>query len=529
MEAERKSTDRETPTKQLTLPADKKRRKSPTPGAGRSGRSQSRGRSMTPSRFRSMTPSGHRSITPFLNREEKEKTPFEIGPNIIQQLASQKAIIDKALVMDISEKEEDIVKYITSEQSVIDRAAVMDVSNVTIIYVEDDYEYDEEYPESEESASQPESKEASVEPAGSQDGGDDDGEGSEAGDKKKKGKKAKKVVKKKAEKEKKEDTPPKLKLDLGGPPKVNKMKLFEEKKEDPKSARPPPAKRAPGKIGGAFAAMEEAAKAEKPETLEERKKRMQEEKEAKEREEEEARLREEEEALMAEMENEDGEHLDDEENMDGEEANGEGEEGEEEHIGEEDGVLDDELQNGERSRSSSVEEFTRPNIDDAQLWKIIEDDKGIVRAKFERKYFKHLTERERDVEWQMLRERLRRPRILTHLSDRMCTEGGTIKLICTASGPELNIKWFKDGKLVERDATHRIVANEGILTLEVLKTTTRDSGEYSVYISNDNGDVSSSAIVTVYDVVKEEPMPPTFITVRGKIYLNFFTHLLPIE
>lgn len=130
------------------------RMRSPSPSFR--GRSQTpiRGRSMTPLqlfREKSCTPSAWRSITPFISREEKEKTPFEIGANIIQQLASYQAIIDKALVMDISLEEEHPAKFILSEHSVIDRAAVMDLSNVEIIYVEedDDMEGDSDYRDSE--------------------------------------------------------------------------------------------------------------------------------------------------------------------------------------------------------------------------------------------------------------------------------------------------------------------------------------------------------------------------------------------
>lgn len=129
------------------------RMRSPSPSFR--GRSQTpvRGREVTPLqlfREKSCTPSAWRSITPFISREEREKTPFEIGANIIQQLQSYQAIIDKALVMDISLEEEHPAKMILSEHSVIDRAAVMDLSNVEIIYVEDDdMESESDYRESE--------------------------------------------------------------------------------------------------------------------------------------------------------------------------------------------------------------------------------------------------------------------------------------------------------------------------------------------------------------------------------------------
>lgn len=249
--------------------------RSPSPSGPRD-RSQTpaRGRSVTPlMRFREKScPPGEqltwRSITPFIQREDKDKiTPLEIGTNIILQLASNKAIIDKALVCDISFGEEPPARYIISEQSVIDKAAVMDLSNVEIIYVEDDDFEDSDFRESE----TPESTAATEdvkEPSGSDD---------EAKEDKKKKKKAKKPVKKKEKKEK-EDTPPKLKLDLGPPAsKVNKSKLFQQK-EAALPAKPPPKR---GKLPGALAAKEEEAKAaaEAERLAEEERKRQEEEEE----------------------------------------------------------------------------------------------------------------------------------------------------------------------------------------------------------------------------------------------------------
>lgn len=245
------------------------RMRSPSPFRGRSMTPVRGGRSMTPLaayrclRDKSETPSVWRSITPFISRDDKEKTPFEIGPNILQQLASYKAIIDKALVMDISLEEERPAKYILSDQSVIDKAAVLDLGNVEILYVEDD-ELESDYRESESPASTvAEDREKSAETGGS------DEEGS--GEKKKKPKKAKKVVKKKAEKKEKELSPPKLKLDMDKP-KVNKAKLFQQQQEKPMDKPPPKVKS--GKLAGALAAMK--AEEEKMKEAEEQKKAIEE-------------------------------------------------------------------------------------------------------------------------------------------------------------------------------------------------------------------------------------------------------------
>lgn len=253
--------------------------RSPSPFRGLSERG---GRSMTPlAAYRSIhdkseTAAVWRSITPFLSRDEKEKTPFEIGPNILQQLASYKAIIDKALVMDISLDEERPAKYILSDQSVIDKAAVLDLGNVEILYVEDDEIEESDFRESESPASTVhEDHEKSADLEG---GSDED----TSVDKKKKPKKAKKVVKKKEKKEK-EPSPPKLKLDLDKP-KVNKAKMFEQQRAAEKPMDKPPIKS--GKLSGALAAMkaeEEKMKAaeEQKKAIEEKMKQMKAEQEAK--------------------------------------------------------------------------------------------------------------------------------------------------------------------------------------------------------------------------------------------------------
>lgn len=85
----------------------------------------------------------------------------------------------------------------------------------------------------------------------------------------------------------------------------------------------------------------------------------------------------------------------------------------------------------------------------------------------------------------------------------------------TASGPEMNIRWLKDGNPIEKGPRIRILANEGILTLEIPNALPIDSGEYTCLIRNQNGEASTSAIVTIYEIIKDDPIPPVFISARG--------------
>ncbi|XP_061389091.1 muscle M-line assembly protein unc-89 [Musca vetustissima] len=557
----------------LQVPAQKKRKlKSPTPGSLR-GRSATpiRGRSQTPFTLymtrRSATPSTWRSITPFLKREEKEKTPFELGRDLKTLLTCNTAVFDRALVMDISEplEAQKPVRYITSDMSVIDRAAVMDVSNVEVIYVVEEYEeYEEEEEEivveevkpkkkgkgakKERKPRRSADKEGSAEAGLSEsEGGGDEGGSREdreesldldEGDEPEKGKKGKKKAAPK-KKEKKEKSPsPKLtlKLESGGGSKANK-KMFEEKQQQPAGPGPkPPPKKSKLALqmeeqakAAAKAAEEEAAKAAakpKGETFEERQKRLKAEEEEREREEAERRAQEEAEAAEAEEEEEGGE----------EGESGEGEEGssryeesrydedDEEQEQNEDEEMDEvsELPTETRRSSSSSEGFTRPDPDDEERWKQIAEEEGEEFATQLRKYSIAVrrSEKQRDEEWKRMREQKRLPHFIVFLSDRTVEAGHNVRLACAVGGPELSVKWFKDGRQLERDSTHRIINNNNILALEVVNTTILDSGEYSCVIANMNDEVTSSCYVTIYEVFKDQPAPPSFKLVREYYHLR---------
>lgn len=132
-----------------------------------------------------------------------------------------------------------------------------------------------------------------------------------------------------------------------------------------------------------------------------------------------------------------------------------------------------------------------------------------------------MTERQRDLAFQRARDAIRLPRIHTHLRDVTLAEGHNVKLACTATGPEMSIRWLKDGVQVEKSPRLRILANEGFLSLEIINSTAADSGEYTCNFWNQNGEASTSAIVTIYEVIKDDPIPPTIVSVRGKFIQNY--------
>lgn len=188
-------------------------------------------------------------------------------------------------------------------------------------------------------------------------------------------------------------------------------------------------------------------------------------------------------------------------------------------LGEEEEAADE--KEARRKSDASEDDFYKPNPEEEGLWsKLDEVEQGIIRSKYQKEEFKNLTERERFFAFQRARETARIPRLHSHIRDVTISEGNNVKLTCTASGPELNIRWYKDGVHVEKTPRTRILVNEGILTLEVIHAMASDSGEYTCSLTNQNGEAATSAIVTVYEVIKDDPIPPTIISARGKIKIN---------
>lgn len=74
---------------------------------------------------------------------QREKSPFEIGEKPDVQVASSKAIIDKAAIMDISGGMTNVDEYINlffTDFCALDKASCADISEVKIVIVEEDEE-----------------------------------------------------------------------------------------------------------------------------------------------------------------------------------------------------------------------------------------------------------------------------------------------------------------------------------------------------------------------------------------------------
>jgi hypothetical protein len=129
-----------------------------------------------------------------------------------------------------------------------------------------------------------------------------------------------------------------------------------------------------------------------------------------------------------------------------------------------------------------------------------------------------ITERDRDMEWQRQRTLLRPPLVISHLKARAAPLGSSAKLTCTVSGPELTVKWLKDGNPIEKSfEKYRFQVTETLLSLEILLLQYSDNGEYTCNIKNKNGETETSARVKVYEPLEVKPIPPTFISIKGNL------------
>lgn len=549
------------------------------PGGGRRGLSPVRHRSKSRSRTRR---SG--SPLPYLMKENRERSPFEIGDTRAMLKAAPKCVFDKALVMDISPSvakagDEEVI-YITTDMSVIDKALVMDVSSVTLIVLEDEDEEEEIEIDLDEL---PEEEKALLKPEG--------GEGDEAAPEEKK--KVKKVIKKKKKKvaSKKEETPP-LKLEIKVP-KKNLKGMF-----DKPQAEEAPIKKAPVKAGkleklkmmermkaeAAVAAEEaerqkeldakkkmakfDAAQRKKPQeaepsglmaVLEKQKKKLEEAKkkgaggivdplDAKKNSKGEVDVQDFQAGLRKVStditpsdsppnEDSNGEteielrpikgtttSYDDEEDSDEERNEDDGERGESAEESEDGGdrresyhpTQSDEENDPTLQQTAELErtffEARQRNQAEGKNWEQAKDDEASTEPT--KPAIKTANEREKDLEFQRQRELTRPPVFETPLQDRTVREYEALKLSCTASGPDLMVKWTKNGIIIEKSSNIKIHNREGLLSIELTKPAISDSGIYQCTAKNKNGEASTKCKVEIYKEVFDKPVAPTFTLVR---------------
>ena len=171
---------------------------------------------------------------------------------------------------------------------------------------------------------------------------------------------------------------------------------------------------------------------------------------------------------------------------------------------------------------------------DPSVWEAVEEDAPLVPAVLadliaERELAaekegedapeKEMTEKERDLEWQRQRQMMRPPLVISHLKSRAVPKDSITKLTCSVTGPGIMVRWLKNGNPIEiNPSKYKFFNSEGLLSLEILNTRTKDAAEYTCFIKNKNGETSTVANVQVYDSINtERPVPPTFVSIKGNL------------
>ncbi|XP_070134544.1 titin isoform X5 [Drosophila bipectinata] len=105
----------------------------------------------------------------------------------------------------------------------------------------------------------------------------------------------------------------------------------------------------------------------------------------------------------------------------------------------------------------------------------------------------------------------RQPTVDIQLTNRNTASGSDLKLTCGLSGHDMNVMWFKQDSLIENGAKYRKTLDNGLARLEIKSAEVGDSGIYRCIASNQNGEVETSCLVTIYEAPSSQfGTPPIF-------------------
>ncbi|XP_033233664.1 titin isoform X11 [Drosophila pseudoobscura] len=110
-----------------------------------------------------------------------------------------------------------------------------------------------------------------------------------------------------------------------------------------------------------------------------------------------------------------------------------------------------------------------------------------------------------------LRSAKRKPTVDIQLTNRNTASGSDLKLTCGLSGHDMRVEWFKQNTPIENGAKYRKTLNDGLSCLEIKSAELNDSGIYRCIASNQNGEVETSCLVTIYEAPSSKfGTPPIF-------------------
>lgn len=102
--------------------------------------------------------------------------------------------------------------------------------------------------------------------------------------------------------------------------------------------------------------------------------------------------------------------------------------------------------------------------------------------------------------------------------------GSSAKFECeTEDAPNVSFKWFKDGHPIKEGEKYRIISRFSSSSLELLRTTKDDSGEYTCKASNQHGSDECSASLSVTG------KSSAFFLLLGWLSLELVLFLFPVR
>ncbi|XP_050743268.1 titin isoform X43 [Drosophila biarmipes] len=105
----------------------------------------------------------------------------------------------------------------------------------------------------------------------------------------------------------------------------------------------------------------------------------------------------------------------------------------------------------------------------------------------------------------------RKPTVDIQLTNRNTASGSDLKLTCGLSGHDMSVQWFKENCPIENGAKYKRTLNDGLSCLEIKSVELSDSGIYRCIASNQNGEVETSCLVTIYEAPSSKfGTPPIF-------------------
>lgn len=114
-------------------------------------------------------------------------------------------------------------------------------------------------------------------------------------------------------------------------------------------------------------------------------------------------------------------------------------------------------------------------------------------------------------------------------SNRTAIVGGSVKFICSVSGPQPTFKWSKDDKPMVWSNKIKNLTRECIGEVEITELALADAGTYTCIVKNPYGSIQTSSILKVVQTIDSDYTPPTFTrSIKGESIAELHSTSFPL-